>query len=140
MISTGLFVSVQPRHGRNHDGQRHLFGPAKQETRYDQAQQQGMQREHRRVNNYSFLSAETGVSWVPKQDAIVTALEGDIPRFYNGAGRRAFSHAAFGPLQEQQFNHGHTGSPEIAAEPELRGKAVVTVPYATAAFVAVNVS
>jgi hypothetical protein len=74
-------------------------------------------------------------------------------------------------LQEQQFNHGHTGSPEdvifnrvrstrfvaalsaeerakvdeqlhtlIAAEPELRGKAVVTMPYVTAAFVAVKVS
>lgn len=130
-----------------------------------------MQREHRRVNNYSFLSADTGVSWVPKPDAIVNALEGDTPSFYTGAGRRAFSHAAFGPLQEQQLHHGHTCSPEdvifnrvrstrfvaalsaeerakvneqlhalIAAEPELRGKAVVTVPYVTAAFVVVNVS
>ena len=114
---------------------------------------------------------DTGVSWVPKLDAIVNALEGDTPRFYTGAWRRAFPHAAFGPLQAQQFNHGHTGSPEdvifnrvrstsfvaalsaverakvdeqmhalIAAEPELRGKAVVTVPYVTAAFVAVKVS
>lgn len=114
---------------------------------------------------------DTRVSWVPRLDAIVNALEGDTPRFYTGAWRRAFPHAAFGPLQEQQFSHGHTGSPEdvifnrvrstsfisalpaverekvdeqvralIDAEPELRGKDVVTVPYVTAAFVAVKVS
>lgn len=112
---------------------------------------------------------DTRVSWVPGLDAIVNALEGDTPRFYTGAWRRAFPHAAFGPLQEQQFSHGHTGSPEdvifnrvrstsfvsalpaaerakvdeqmralIDAEPELRGKDVVTVPYVTAAFVAVK--
>lgn len=114
---------------------------------------------------------DTRVSWVPKLDAIVNALEGDTPRFYTGAWRRAFPHAAFGPLQEQQFSHGHTGSPEdvifnrvrstsfvsvlpaverakvdeqmralIDGEPELRGRDVVTVPYVTAAFVAVKVS
>ncbi|SEE64720.1 class I SAM-dependent methyltransferase [Pseudomonas migulae] len=114
---------------------------------------------------------DTRVSWVPKLDAIVNALEGDTPRFYTGAWRRAFPHAAFGPLQEQQFSHEHTGSPEdvifnrvrstsfvsalpaverakvdeqmrtlIDAVPELRGKDVVTVPYVTAAFVAVKVS
>ena len=114
---------------------------------------------------------DTRVSWVPKLDAIINALEGDTPRFYTGAWRRAFPHAAFGPLQEQQFSHGHTGSPEdvifnrvrstsfvsalpaverakvdeqmralIDAEPELRGRDVVTVPYVTAAFVAVKVS
>ncbi|MCU1761856.1 class I SAM-dependent methyltransferase [Pseudomonas sp. 14P_8.1_Bac3] len=114
---------------------------------------------------------DTRVGWVPKLDAIVNALEGDTPRFYTGAWRQAFPHAAFGPLQEQQFSHGHTGSAEdvifnrvrstsfvsalpaaerekvdeqmralIAAEPELRGKDVVTVPYVTAAFVAVKIS
>lgn len=112
---------------------------------------------------------DTRVSWVPKLDAIVNALEGDTPRFYTGAWRRAFPHPAFGPLQAQQFSHGHTGSPEdvifnrvrstsfvsalpaaerarvdeqmrelIAAEPELRGREVVTVPYVTEAFVAVK--
>ncbi|MBK5355881.1 methyltransferase domain-containing protein [Pseudomonas sp. TH41] len=112
---------------------------------------------------------DTQVSWVPKLDAIVNALEGDTPRYYTGAWRHAFPHAAFGPLQAQQFSHGHTGSPEdvifnrvrstsfvaalpaaerakvdeqisamIAAEPELRGRGVVTVPYVTAAFVAVK--
>lgn len=112
---------------------------------------------------------DTRIGWVPKLDAIVNALEGDTPRYYTGAWRRAFPHSAFGPLQEQQFAHGHTGSPEdvifnrvrstsfiaalpamerakvderlralIAAEPELRDKDVVTVPYMTAAFVAVK--
>ncbi|QAY93537.1 class I SAM-dependent methyltransferase [Pseudomonas sp. ACM7] len=110
---------------------------------------------------------DSRVSWVPKLDAIVNALEGDTPRYYTGAWRRAFPHAAFGPLAEQRFSHGHTGSPEdvifnrvrstsfvealpaeerakvdeqiralIAAEPDLRGRDVVAVPYETAAFVA----
>lgn len=114
---------------------------------------------------------DTRVSWVPKLDAIVNALEGDTPRYYTGAWRRAFPHVAFGPLQEQRFSHGHTGSPEdvifnrvrstsfvaalaeverakvdeqiramISREPDLRGKDAVTVPYVTAAFVAVRSS
>jgi SAM-dependent methyltransferase len=112
---------------------------------------------------------DTQVSWVPKLDAIVNALEGDTPRYYTGAWRQAFPHPAFGALQLQQFHNGHTGSLEdvifnrvrstsfiaalpdaqrakvdeqiralIAAEPQLRGKDVVTVPYETAAFVAVK--
>ncbi|MHC8293943.1 class I SAM-dependent methyltransferase [Pseudomonas sp. LB3P58] len=114
---------------------------------------------------------DTRVSWVPKLDAIVNALEGDSPRYYTGAWRQAFPHPAFGPLAEQRFSHGHTGSPEdvifnrvrstsfvaalpaserakvdeqlralIAAELELRGRDVLTVPYVTAAFVAVKSS
>lgn len=109
------------------------------------------------------------VSWVPKPNAIVNALEGDTPRYYTGAWRLAFPHKAFGPLQAQHFGHGHTGSPEdvmfnrvrstsfiaalpqaqrdkvdaqmralIESEPELHGKDVITVPYVTAAFVAVK--
>lgn len=112
---------------------------------------------------------DTTVSWVPKLDAIVNALEGDTPRYYTGEWRKAFPHPAFGPLQLQRFHNGHTGSPEdvifnrvrstsfiaalpdaqrarvdeqirglIASEPELRGREVVTVPYETAAFVAVK--
>jgi SAM-dependent methyltransferase len=52
------------------------------------------------------------VSWMPKLDAIVNALEGDTPRYYTGAWREAFPHQAFGPLQVQYFSHGHTGSLE----------------------------
>lgn len=112
---------------------------------------------------------DTQVSWVPKLDAIVNALEGDTPRYYTGAWRKAFPHPVFGALQLQQFHQGHTGSPEdvivnrvrstsfiaalpdaqrakvdeqvralIASEPQLRNKDVVTVPYETAAFVAVK--
>lgn len=112
---------------------------------------------------------DTRVSWVPKLDAIVNALEGDTPRYYTGEWRKAFPHPAFGPLQVQQFHNGHTGSAEdvlfnrvrstsfiaalaeaqrarvdeqiqalISSEPELRGRDVVTVPYETAAFVAVK--
>jgi SAM-dependent methyltransferase len=55
---------------------------------------------------------DTRVSWVPKLDAIVNALEGDTPRYYTGAWRRVFPHPAFGPLQAQHFSHGHTGSAE----------------------------
>ncbi|ABA74624.1 MULTISPECIES: class I SAM-dependent methyltransferase [Pseudomonas] len=112
---------------------------------------------------------DTRIDWVPKLDAIVNALEGDTPRFYTGEWRKAFPHPAFGPLQAQHFQHGHTGSPEdvifnrvrstsfiaalsdqqrakideqiaqlIAGEPQLRGREIVTVPYETAAFVAVK--
>jgi SAM-dependent methyltransferase len=55
---------------------------------------------------------DTRVSWVPKLDAIVNALQGDTPRYYTGAWRRVFPHPAFGPLQGLHFSHGHTGSPE----------------------------
>ena len=112
---------------------------------------------------------DTAVSWVPKLDAIVNALEGDTPRYYTGAWRQAFPHKAFGPLQARHFPHEHTGSPEdvifnrvrstsfiaalpqaqrdtvdaqmralIESEPALKGKDVITVPYVTAAFVAVK--
>jgi SAM-dependent methyltransferase len=112
---------------------------------------------------------DTTVSWVPKLDAIVNALQGDTPRYYTGAWRQAFPHPAFGPLQAQHFHHGHSGSAEdvifnrvrstsfiaalpdaqralvdeqirqlIASEPDLRDRDVVTVPYETAAFVAVK--
>jgi SAM-dependent methyltransferase len=112
---------------------------------------------------------DTQVSWVPKLDAIVNALEGDTPRYYTGAWRTAFPHPAFTPLHVERFHHSHTGSPEdvifnrvrstsfiaalpdaqrakvdeqiralIIAEPELRDRDVVTVPYETAAYVAVK--
>lgn len=112
---------------------------------------------------------DTRIDWVPRLDAIVNALEGDTPRFYTGEWRKAFPHPAFGPLQAQHFQHGHTGAPEdvifnrvrstsfiaalsdqqrakideqiaelIAGEPQLRGREIVTVPYETAAFVAVK--
>lgn len=105
------------------------------------------------------------VDWVARLDRIVNRAEGDAPRYYTGAWRKAFPFPGFCPLQEQHFPHGHIGAPEdvivsrvrstsfiaamalqdrakiddqvralIATEPELAGKAIVTVPYETAAF------
>lgn len=68
---------------------------------------------------------DTTVSWVPKLDAIVNALEGDTPRFYTGAWRRAFPHAAFGPLREQHFSHSHTGAPEDVIYNRVRSTSFV---------------
>jgi len=105
------------------------------------------------------------VPWVAQMDRIVNEFEGDAPRYYTGAWRKAFPHPGFGPIDERHYANGHTGSPEdvilnrvrstsfisalppekkalvderlralIAAEPELRDRAVVTVPYDTAAY------
>lgn len=52
------------------------------------------------------------VGWVAKLDAIVNSVEGDTPRYYTGEWRAAFPFPGFGPLQEQHFSVGHTGSPE----------------------------
>jgi SAM-dependent methyltransferase len=52
------------------------------------------------------------VSWVAQLDQIVNRVEGDTPRYYTGAWRKVFPFDGFGPLQEQHFSHGHTGSPE----------------------------
>jgi SAM-dependent methyltransferase len=52
------------------------------------------------------------VGWVAALDQIVNRLEGDTPRYYTGAWRRAFPFAGFGPLHEQHYSHGHTGAPE----------------------------
>jgi SAM-dependent methyltransferase len=109
------------------------------------------------------------VDWVARLDAIVNRAEGDTPRYYTGQWRSAFPFPGFGPLQEQHYSVGHTGSPEdvivarvkstsfiaalppaeqarieadvralIEAEPTLRGKDSVTVPYETAAFFVVR--
>jgi SAM-dependent methyltransferase len=111
------------------------------------------------------------VDWVARLDAIVNRAEGDTPRYYTGKWRSAFPFPGFGPLHEQHFSVGHTGSPEdvivarvkstsfiaalpaeeqarieaqvralIEAEPTLRGRDLVTVPYETAAFVTVKQS
>jgi SAM-dependent methyltransferase len=105
------------------------------------------------------------VGWVARLDRIVNRIEGDTPRYYTGAWRTVFPFKGLGPLHEQHFSIGHTGSPEdvivnrirsisfiaalapqerariedevkalIAEEPALSGRAVVTMPYETAAF------
>jgi SAM-dependent methyltransferase len=52
------------------------------------------------------------VDWVARLDAIVNRAEGDTPRYYTGQWRTAFPFAGFGPLHEQHFSVGHTGSPD----------------------------
>lgn len=52
------------------------------------------------------------VAWVAQLNQIVNSVEGDTPRYHTGAWRTVFPFPGFGPLQEQQFTHGHTGSPE----------------------------
>lgn len=110
---------------------------------------------------------DASVPWVAALDAIVNVYEGNTPRYYTGAWRKAFPFKGFGPLSEQHFTQPHTGSPDdvivnrvksvsfiaalsadeqddiarriralIAAEPELAGRDIVTLPYDTAAFVA----
>ena len=52
------------------------------------------------------------VPWVAKLDAIVNRYEGDTPRYYTGAWKRAFPFLGFGPLSERHFSQGHAGSPD----------------------------
>ncbi|BCM82162.1 class I SAM-dependent methyltransferase [Methylobacterium indicum] len=50
--------------------------------------------------------------WVGELTAIMNAHEGDAPRYHTGAWRRLFPAEGFGPLHEDAFPHGHTGTPE----------------------------
>jgi SAM-dependent methyltransferase len=52
------------------------------------------------------------VDWVARLDAIVNRVEGDTPRYYTGVWRTVFPFKGLGPLHEQHFSVGHTGSPE----------------------------
>jgi SAM-dependent methyltransferase len=52
------------------------------------------------------------VEWVARLDQIVNRVEGDTPRYYTGAWRTVFPFKGLGPLHEQHFSVGHTGSPE----------------------------
>lgn len=55
---------------------------------------------------------DASVPWVAQLDALVNQWEGDAPRFYTGAWRKAFPHPGFGPLREQQLSHSHDGPVE----------------------------
>jgi SAM-dependent methyltransferase len=52
------------------------------------------------------------VDWVARLDRIVNRVEGDTPCYYTGAWRTVFPFKGLGPLHEQHFSVGHTGSPE----------------------------
>ncbi len=55
---------------------------------------------------------DASVPWVARMDAIASAREGDVPRFYKGTWRQAFPHARLGDLAASEFTHAHTGSPD----------------------------
>jgi SAM-dependent methyltransferase len=60
------------------------------------------------------------VDWVARLNRIVDQVEGDTPRYYTGAWRQAFPFKGFGPLHEQHFSLGHTGSPEDVIADRVR--------------------
>lgn len=55
---------------------------------------------------------DASVPWVARLNAIADQVEGDTPRYYTGAWRKVFPYPGFGPLAEQHFSVGHTGTPE----------------------------
>ena len=55
---------------------------------------------------------DESVPWIARLTRIFTPHEGDTPRYHTGAWKRVFPFRGFGPLQEDRFAHGHTGSPE----------------------------
>jgi SAM-dependent methyltransferase len=50
--------------------------------------------------------------WVAALDALISAYEGDVPRYHGGRWRQAFPAPGFSPLTETAFNHAHEGPPE----------------------------
>ncbi|WP_315836634.1 class I SAM-dependent methyltransferase [Bradyrhizobium prioriisuperbiae] len=55
---------------------------------------------------------DESVAWIAKLTRIINQHEGDAPRYASGAWKKVFPHAGFGPLHEDIFPHGHTGTPE----------------------------
>lgn len=68
---------------------------------------------------------DAGVDWVAQLDQIVNRMEGDTPRYYTGAWRKVFPFEGFGPLHEQHFPHGHTGSPEDVVVTRVRSTSFI---------------
>jgi SAM-dependent methyltransferase len=52
------------------------------------------------------------VGWVAALGEIVQPYQGESPRYYSGAWRRAFPANGFGPLVEKRFPHMQVGSPD----------------------------
>jgi SAM-dependent methyltransferase len=52
------------------------------------------------------------VGWVAQLGRIVNHFQGDAPRYTTGAWRAVFPFSGFGPLYEQHFPNGHTGTLE----------------------------
>jgi len=65
------------------------------------------------------------VGWIAQLDQIVNRVEGDTPRYYTGAWRKVFPFAGFGPLHEQHFAHGHTGTPDDVVLNRVRSSSFI---------------
>jgi SAM-dependent methyltransferase len=65
------------------------------------------------------------VGWIAQLDQIVNQVEGDTPRYYTGAWRKVFPFAGFGPLYEQHFAHGHTGTPDDVVLNRVRSSSFI---------------
>lgn len=50
--------------------------------------------------------------WVAAISGIIAPYEGDAPRAYKGTWKSAFPVSTLSPLEEQRFDHGHSGTPE----------------------------
>jgi SAM-dependent methyltransferase len=50
--------------------------------------------------------------WGAAMTAIMAPYEGDAPRYSSGEWRKLFPAEGFGPLREQRYPNGHTGSPQ----------------------------
>ncbi|MGI4815611.1 MAG: class I SAM-dependent methyltransferase [Janthinobacterium lividum] len=69
---------------------------------------------------------DTRVDWVARLNAIVDAVQGDTPRYYTGAWRKAFPFEGFGPLREAHFSHGHTGTTEDVVLNRVRSTSFIS--------------
>lgn len=55
---------------------------------------------------------DVAVPWVARLQDLQLPYEADTPRVRNGAWRKVFPAAGFGPLEETRFDHVHSGSSE----------------------------
>lgn len=78
--------------------------------------------------------------WVAALTRIMNAHEGDAPRYHTGAWRTVLPAEGFGPLHEDVFAHGHTGTPEqVILDRTLSVSFIAALPEAERAGVAESV-
>jgi SAM-dependent methyltransferase len=68
---------------------------------------------------------DSRVGWIAALDTIVNRFEGDAPRYYTGAWRKAFPFKGFGPLLERHFSHGHTGTTQDVIANRVRSSSFI---------------
>ncbi len=68
---------------------------------------------------------DENVGWVARLNQIVNQAEGDAPRYYTGAWRKAFPCPGFSSLSEQRFRHDHTGPAEQVIFDRIRSTSFI---------------